>query len=66
MLITTTPEFKGRSFGTNVLEAVLVTLINKPQEQITSDDYNEMLDKLGFKPRVVVLKEEERNEEMVK
>ncbi|MCX7695753.1 MAG: quinate 5-dehydrogenase [Caloramator sp.] len=66
MLITTTPEFKGRSFGTNVLEAVLVTLIDKPQDEITSNDYNLMLDKLGFKPRVVVLKQEEIEEEIAK
>ncbi|CDF59108.1 hypothetical protein [Thermobrachium celere] len=57
MLITTTPEFKGRSFGTNVLEAVLVTLMNKSLDLINSDDYNTMLDRLNFKPRVEILNE---------
>jgi len=28
MLVTTTPRFDGRSFGTNVMEAVLVALNN--------------------------------------
>ncbi len=40
----------GRSFGTNVMEALLVALINKPVGDITPADYNQMLDKLGFAP----------------
>ncbi len=49
-LITTTPNIGGRSFGTNVMEALLVALINKPVGDITPADYNQMLDKLGFAP----------------
>ena len=29
-LVSTTPDFGGRSFGTNVLEAALLTLVGKP------------------------------------
>lgn len=52
MLITTTPEFNGRSFGTNVMEALLVSLINKKVNDIKYDDYEEILEKLNFTPRV--------------
>jgi hypothetical protein len=51
-LITTTPVFDGRSFGTNVMEAVLVTLMGRPPEQITSQDYLDKLKELGWTPRV--------------
>ncbi len=52
-LITTTPEIKGRSFGTNVLEALLVSLLEKPISEITPGDYSAMLDKMGVMPRIV-------------
>jgi hypothetical protein len=54
-LITTTPELKGRSFGTNVMEGVLVSLINKPVEELTAQDYEEMISKLALKPRIMEL-----------
>ncbi len=52
-LITTTPELAGRSFGTNVMEAVLVALAEKKPQEITSAEYNELLHKIDFKPRIV-------------
>ncbi len=55
MLITTTPELNGRSFGTNVMEAVLVSLSDKPYKFLTPADYEELLDKIGLTPRVEVL-----------
>lgn len=55
MLITTTPEFNGRSFGTNVIEALIVSLLNKNVEDITIKDYEDMLDRLNFIPRVEYL-----------
>lgn len=54
-LVTTTPEMDGRSFGTNVLEGVLVALSGKRPEELTDEDVNALLDKLDFKPRVEVL-----------
>ncbi len=56
-LITTTPELDGRSFGTNVMEGVVVTLLGKRPEEVTPEDMNSMLDKLNFKPRITVLNE---------
>jgi hypothetical protein len=54
-LITTTPEFEGRSFGTNVIEGVLVALLQKPWEQIEPGEYLELLDRLDFRPRITPL-----------
>ncbi|MCL6611121.1 MAG: quinate 5-dehydrogenase [Peptococcaceae bacterium] len=51
-LVTTTPEYDGRSFGTNVIEAVMVVLLGKSWEDITPEDYLEMMDRLEMKPRV--------------
>lgn len=52
LLVTTTPEMEGRSFGTNVMEALMVAIIGKPQNQITEQDYLELLRKLDLKPGV--------------
>lgn len=54
-LITTTPELQGRSFGTNVIEALIITLSNK--EKLTIADYNLMIDKLKLAPRIELLQE---------
>lgn len=58
VLVTTTPEMQGRSFGTNVLEGVLVSLIGKRPEEIRPEEYSELLERLGFKPRVEYLQGE--------
>lgn len=55
LLITTTPKLDGRSFGTNVMEGVLVSLSQKPYRTLTPADYDELLDKIGFFPRIEVL-----------
>ncbi|ABY93984.1 MULTISPECIES: hypothetical protein [Thermoanaerobacter] len=55
MLITTTPNINGRSFGTNVMEGVLVAVAGKKQEEMTPQDYDELLDKIGFEPRIEYL-----------
>ncbi|MDD3840485.1 MAG: quinate 5-dehydrogenase [Clostridia bacterium] len=52
MLITSTPNLNGRSFGTNVMEAVLVALSGKKPEELTADDYIDLLRKIDFKPRI--------------
>jgi hypothetical protein len=51
-LITTTPEIGGRSLGTNVLEAILVTLLGKRPEELTEVDYRRILDEIDIQPRV--------------
>ncbi|MGE5630970.1 MAG: hypothetical protein ACM3TR_07735 [Caulobacteraceae bacterium] len=52
VLVTSTPDLQGRSFGTNVIEALLVALIGKNSEKITSEDYLRVLRDINFKPRV--------------
>jgi hypothetical protein len=52
-LVTTTPDFGGRSFGTNVVEAALVALLGKPWSDVTEDDYTTLLRKLDLRPRVI-------------
>jgi hypothetical protein len=50
-LITTTPVLEGRSFGTNMMEAALVAISGKGRA-LTHDEYNEMLNRLGFEPQL--------------
>jgi hypothetical protein len=45
-LVTTTPDFAGRSFGTNVVEAILVALGG-------ANDYERSLRELNIRPRFV-------------
>lgn len=52
MLLTSTPELDGRSFGTNVMEAVAVALLGKRPEEITMEDYGRILAQEGFRHRV--------------
>jgi hypothetical protein len=54
-LITTTPDFQGRSFGTNVVEAALLALLGKKWADVTAADYERVLHELKLKPRVVEL-----------
>jgi hypothetical protein len=55
MLVTSTPEFSGRSFGTNVMEALLVSFSGKKPSELETNDYLQLLDRLQFEPRVVKL-----------
>ncbi len=55
MLVTTTPDFDGRSFGTNVIEAALLALLGKKWSDVTPEDYERLLHELRLKPRVVNL-----------
>jgi hypothetical protein len=51
-LVTTTPALEGRSFGTNVLEAALLALLGKRWEDVTPQDYMDLIRRLDLKPRV--------------
>ena len=56
-LVTTTPDFGGRSFGTNVVEAALVAMLGKAWADVTEDDYRDLLARLALRPRVVALRQ---------
>jgi len=51
-LVTTTPEFEGRSFGTNVLEAAFIVLLGKRWDDVTAEDYLGLIKKLELRPRI--------------
>ncbi len=51
-VITTTPRYEGRSFGTNTTEAMLTAYAGKGR-RLTDDELNELIDELGLKPTVI-------------
>jgi hypothetical protein len=53
-LVTTTPNLEGRSFGTNVMEALLVALQGSRGE-LSAMQYLSLFDKAGFAPRIETL-----------
>ncbi|HEY45568.1 MAG: hypothetical protein AMJ88_12275 [Anaerolineae bacterium SM23_ 63] len=55
MLVTTTPRLEGRSFGTNVMEATMLALMDKPQSQVTEVDFLDMIERIPIKPTLEVL-----------
>ncbi|RME36303.1 MAG: quinate 5-dehydrogenase, partial [Thermoflexia bacterium] len=50
-LVTSTPRIEGRSFGTNVMEAVLIALSGKGRP-LTRAELETMLQELGLGPQV--------------
>jgi len=55
VLVTNTPRLEGRSFGTNVIEAMCRCLIDKPDDQITEEDFKDIIARVPLKPQVHVL-----------
>lgn len=51
-VITTTPRFDGRSFGTNMNEAMLTAYAGKGR-RLSDDELNALIDELGLKPTVI-------------
>jgi len=52
LLITTTPELNGRTFGTNVMEGVIVAHLQRRPEELSREDYLRALEDLNWKPTV--------------
>ncbi len=55
ILVTTTPRLEGRSFGTNVMEATLLALMDKPQYEVTEADFMELIERIPLEPNIEVL-----------
>lgn len=55
ILVTVTPRLEGRSFGTNVMEAILLALMDKPQSEITQADFLELINRIPLEPNIEVL-----------
>jgi hypothetical protein len=56
MVITTTPRYEGRSFGTNTTEAMLTAYAGKGRP-LTDAELNGLIDDLDLRPTVQVLNE---------
>lgn len=56
-LVTTTPVMNGRSFGTNLIEAMIVALDGRRPEEIGHAGYSEWLGRLRLIPSVQMLEE---------
>jgi len=54
-LVTTTPRMGGRSFGTNVLQSLIVAISGKHPSNMTWDDYLEYIRKMDLKPSITEL-----------
>jgi hypothetical protein len=54
-LITLTPSIEGESFGTNVMEGVIVALSEKKPEDLTEEDYLAISDRMNWRPGVTDL-----------
>ena len=54
MVITTTPRYEGRSFGTNMLEAALTAYAGMGR-RLTDEELNSLIDEVGLKPSLINL-----------
>lgn len=54
LLITTTPRYEGRSFGTNLTEAILTAYAGHGRP-LTHDELNSLIDELNLRPTVQYL-----------
>jgi hypothetical protein len=50
-LVTSTPVFEGRSFGTNMMEAALIAVSGKGRP-LSHTELADMLDRLGLEPQL--------------
>ena len=55
ILVTVTPRLEGRSFGTNVMEATLLALMDKQEPDATDADFLEMIERIPLEPNIEVL-----------
>ncbi len=53
-LVTTTPRYDGRSFGTNMMEAALTAYVGD-KRNLSDVELNELIDELELKPTVMKL-----------
>jgi hypothetical protein len=55
ILVTVTPRLEGRSFGTNVMEATLLALMDKPQSEVVEADFTDLIERIPLLPNIEVL-----------
>jgi len=54
ILVTVTPRLEGRSFGTNVMEATLLALMEKPQAEVVEADFVDLIERIPLLPNIEV------------
>lgn len=52
LLVTGTPRLEGRSFGTNVVEAMLLAILGRPRGQVQEKDLLDLIDRVPLVPSV--------------
>ncbi len=55
ILVTTTPRLGGRSFGTNVMEGTLLTLMDKSEYEATPADFLDLIERIPLEPNIEIL-----------
>jgi hypothetical protein len=53
MIATTTPNFGGRSFATNVIEALVCAMLNKKPDSISAQEFIEIFHRINFEPSII-------------
>jgi predicted amino acid dehydrogenase len=53
LVVDVSPQLFEKVVGVNTLEAMMLAAIDKPQEQVTDDDFGEILDELKITPRLL-------------
>jgi len=53
LVIDTSPQLFERVVGINAIEAMILAAVGKPHEELSDDDFEEILDELKIKPRLL-------------
>ena len=53
LVVDVSPQLFERVVGVNTLEAMMLATLHKPQELVSDEDFNEILDELNITPRLL-------------
>jgi len=53
LVVDVSPKLFDRVVGVNVIEAMILATLGKPHEEVSDDDFAEILDELDIKPRLL-------------
>jgi predicted amino acid dehydrogenase len=53
LVVDVSPKLFDRVVGVNVIEAMILASLGKPPEEVSDDDFTEILDELAIKPRLL-------------
>lgn len=53
LVIDVSPKLFTRVVGTNVIEAMILAALGKSPEEVSDDDFNEIIDELAIEPRLL-------------